>query len=240
MSDQVPHDERLRELYRELPADEPRAGIDAAILAAARRRGARDSRASLLARIRWAVPLAAAAGVVLTFALMRLAPEQRLDGFEESAGAPAVERREVASPEAAPAAAPKADDANPNVACLADEDLDPAKAEAKARAQLEADAASRAAIAKESLRWPFGLEPWLDAAQACRRLAAAASAPCEFRGDVAVVVFPRPVDADAGLHRGRPVAQVTLTRRQGRLAQAEFSFANASVRQLFVSPDPAP
>ena len=77
MSDQMPHDEQLRALYRELPADEPRAELDEAILAAARRRNDVERRRTLLRRLRWTVPMAAAAGLVLTLTLTRLTPEQR-------------------------------------------------------------------------------------------------------------------------------------------------------------------
>jgi hypothetical protein len=90
VSDELPHDEELRSLYRRLPADEPRAEIDEAILSAARELGgaaarkpadaaAREhegQRRRFLARARWMLPIAAAASVILTVTLTRLTPEQ--------------------------------------------------------------------------------------------------------------------------------------------------------------------
>ncbi len=75
MNDEMPHDDELRALYRKLPADEPRAALDDAILAAARRRNKVAVR-TLTRRLRWSLPLAAAAGVVLMLTLTRLTPEQ--------------------------------------------------------------------------------------------------------------------------------------------------------------------
>jgi len=77
--DGMPDDHGLRELYRTLPADEPRAELDDQILAAARlgaAAGAKEPR-SVVHRLRWAVPVAMAAGVVLTLTLTRLTPEQQ-------------------------------------------------------------------------------------------------------------------------------------------------------------------
>lgn len=319
----MPHDDELRDLYRRLPSDEPRAEIDAKILSAARSGNARQSRTTLLRRIRWALPLAAAAGVVLTFALMRLAPERRLEGTDERAPEPATlerdasddaarrpeDRVEVARPEArsaagqrrarldgdggdaAPAgpagpatiaAAPPPDPADPAAeqaateskpglaaakksneasgpagpasppaeaavaaqrhdlaACLADE-TDPVEAEARARALAEAEAARKEENAVEAARWPFGLEPWLDASEACRRAAAALSTTCEFHGSVAVLDADPPVPVDVGLSRGSPVRQLTLTLRDGRLAKVDLRFADAGARHTLIAPEPAP
>jgi hypothetical protein len=76
VSDQLPHDEDLRTLYRKLPADEPRAEIDEAILAAARAQIHERQRARFLERLRWAMPLAAAASIAVTLTLIRVAPKQ--------------------------------------------------------------------------------------------------------------------------------------------------------------------
>ncbi|MFN2427807.1 MAG: hypothetical protein ABR587_15325, partial [Candidatus Binatia bacterium] len=109
MSEQMPHDEDLRKLYRELPADEPRAQIDDAILAAARRTST-AKRPSLLRRLRWTIPMAAAAGVVLTLTLTRLAPERATSDFDM---APSRAEPELAGkpPAPAPASARQARDA---------------------------------------------------------------------------------------------------------------------------------
>ncbi|HEY2773528.1 MAG TPA: hypothetical protein VGK20_05695 [Candidatus Binatia bacterium] len=74
-ADDLPGDEQLRRLYRELSSDEPRAEVDRAILDAARDAVAATGRGrrSVL-RLRYLAPLAAAAGVILTVALTRLAP----------------------------------------------------------------------------------------------------------------------------------------------------------------------
>jgi hypothetical protein len=87
VSDQLPHDEELRSLYRRLPADEPRAEIDEAILSAARELADATARKSsdrheghrrrFMAPGRFVLPLAAAAAsVILTVTLTRLTPEQ--------------------------------------------------------------------------------------------------------------------------------------------------------------------
>jgi hypothetical protein len=76
VNDEMPHDDELRALYRKLPADVPRSQIDDTILAAARRRSDVARRRSIVRRLRWTVPLAAAAGVVLTLTLTHLTPDQ--------------------------------------------------------------------------------------------------------------------------------------------------------------------
>lgn len=69
---ELPHDDDLARLYRQLPADQPSPEIDRAILDAART--VRPRRGAVL-RMRWALPIAAAAGVVLMLTLTRLTPE---------------------------------------------------------------------------------------------------------------------------------------------------------------------
>ena len=76
-SPELPDDEDLRRVYRELPADEPRAEIDQAILDAARRSVAQGGGTrGVVRRLRWALPLAMAAGVVLTLTLHRAAEDR--------------------------------------------------------------------------------------------------------------------------------------------------------------------
>lgn len=93
MSDELPHDEGLQELYRGLPADEPRAALDETIMAAARHSVATRMTSTVARRLRWALPLAAAAGVVLTLTLTRLTPEQRDLGLVARNVAPSADRQ---------------------------------------------------------------------------------------------------------------------------------------------------
>jgi hypothetical protein len=100
----LPHDDELGELYRCLPADEPRAELDRAILeagrrAAARPRGVVRSIRSVrsIRRVRWIAPLAAAAGVVLTLTLTRVADRT---AEPVSSDAPAAELRDRGVPAA--------------------------------------------------------------------------------------------------------------------------------------------
>lgn len=64
----------LNRLYRDLPAEEPPAHLDQAILAAAHR--AISSRPASVSRLRWQAPFALAATVLLTASLVFLFPAQ--------------------------------------------------------------------------------------------------------------------------------------------------------------------
>jgi len=119
VSDQMPHDDELRALYRKLPADEPPATLDDTILQAARRGSALARRQNIVRRLRLAIPLAAAAGVVLTLTLTRLTPEQRgssanfeppsmLDGLENDRETMPTQRAKVAKDEGAATATKEA------------------------------------------------------------------------------------------------------------------------------------
>lgn len=87
-ADDFPEDEtnaRLRALYRQLPADEPSAATDDAILAAARR-ATKSGPAAVPWTRRWRVPLAAAATLLLAFGILLQMPTQRTvvqDAFHE-------------------------------------------------------------------------------------------------------------------------------------------------------------
>lgn len=87
-ADDFPEDEtsaRLRALYRQLPADEPSAATDDAILAAARR-ATKSGPAAVPWTRRWRVPLAAAATLLLAFGILLQMPTQRTvvqDAFDE-------------------------------------------------------------------------------------------------------------------------------------------------------------
>lgn len=87
-ADDFPEDEtsaRLRALYRQLPADEPPAATDDAILAAARR-ATKSGPAAVPWSRRWRVPLAAAATLLLAFGILLQLPTQRTmvqDAFHE-------------------------------------------------------------------------------------------------------------------------------------------------------------
>jgi hypothetical protein len=137
VSEQLPHDEELRSLYRKLPADEPRAEVDEAILAAAREAAARGTvargsgdaharqRRRFLARAAWIVPLATAASVILTVSLTRLSPErpeiepsslrEAAESDVDSLAAAPAEREDV-WPEESPRPAPPAVAAPPPAA----------------------------------------------------------------------------------------------------------------------------
>jgi len=100
--DALPRDEALRALYRQLPAEEPRAEIDAAILAAARRAvgaGPASAKASQPAwrSPRWQIPFAIAATMVLTLVIVREEPAQyaALQDVPVAAEAPAAEAARV-------------------------------------------------------------------------------------------------------------------------------------------------
>lgn len=107
--DEMPHDEALRDLYRSLPADEPRAELDDAIVAAAKRLAEVRRSRQIVRRLRWAVPLAAAAGLVLTLTLTRLTPQQVTTGtsfrsVESDAPPVAVPQEAFSATQAAPPA----------------------------------------------------------------------------------------------------------------------------------------
>lgn len=101
MNEQMPDDDKLRDLYRGLPADEPPAHLDEAILAAARKKDGDASRKgrgpAVVRRLRWALPLAAAAGLVLT--VHRFLPERAANLPEVAAPASGID-------DAAPTASP--------------------------------------------------------------------------------------------------------------------------------------
>ena len=94
---ELPEDVELRRLYRGLPSEEPRAEIDAMILEAARRATRSPAKPrSIVRRIAWVLPLAAAAGIVLT--LSRVAPKAINSWRGDSAGeTPTEARREAAT-----------------------------------------------------------------------------------------------------------------------------------------------
>jgi hypothetical protein len=76
---ELPHDDDLRALYRQLPAEEPQAQTDDAIRAAARRAVAAAPRHSAPAWrgiLRWQVPVAVAATLLLTLVIVREEPAQ--------------------------------------------------------------------------------------------------------------------------------------------------------------------
>lgn len=111
MTDEMPHDDELQAAYRRLPADEPPEAVDAAILGAARRRSDEERRRRRLRRIRMSVPLAAAAGVILTLTLTRLGDDRRgaLPPLGETARQESRDRMEMDGAEkAAPASEPEA------------------------------------------------------------------------------------------------------------------------------------
>lgn len=66
----LPDDPAVQALYRQLPADQPPAALDEAILAAARRAAGSKPRA-VPAWQRWRIPLAAAASILLSVMLLR-------------------------------------------------------------------------------------------------------------------------------------------------------------------------
>jgi hypothetical protein len=105
--DGMPDDESLRRLYRTMPKLEPPIEIDNAILEAARRTAARRRTLRSRVALRWGVPLAAAAGILLTFALTRLAREQRevdMPDRRATTSAPPTPPQPVAAPAPAPRA----------------------------------------------------------------------------------------------------------------------------------------
>lgn len=89
--DDLPQDASLRTLLRQLPAEEPPAQLDEAILAAARREvRARPVHAGWSAR--WRIPLAAAASVLLSVVLVRqIAIQEKPVAAWDDAAAPAAE-----------------------------------------------------------------------------------------------------------------------------------------------------
>ncbi|MFZ5757137.1 MAG: hypothetical protein ACOY3X_09555, partial [Pseudomonadota bacterium] len=89
--DDLPQDASLRTLLRQLPAEEPPAQLDEAILAAARREvRARPVHAGWSAR--WRIPLAAAASVLLSVVLVRqIAIQEKPVAAWDDAAAPATE-----------------------------------------------------------------------------------------------------------------------------------------------------
>ncbi|HXC52603.1 MAG TPA: hypothetical protein VN634_17100 [Candidatus Limnocylindrales bacterium] len=230
-SDAMPDDESLRRLYHTMPKLEPPVEIDNAILAAARRQATR--RRSLRSRtlIRWGVPLAAAASILVTFALTRLEPEPHADHSRavdtvESraksedqflADAPQTDSARLSAP-AAPAAAPPAAAPPP-----------PAVAALRSRAELRDQSAPAAAgdlAAKESavstppavqLPWPFGLEPDLAEADACARITAAGTGRCEFHGGDADIVVAPARTIDRGAFQGRSARRIVLHASGGKL-----------------------
>ncbi len=111
-SDGMPDDESLRRLYHTMPKLEPPVEIDNAILAAARGQGARRRSLRSRALVRWGVPLAAAASILVTFALTRLEPKPR------EVGVHAVDTMEsrAKSDDEFLADAPRADSGRPSVA----------------------------------------------------------------------------------------------------------------------------
>jgi hypothetical protein len=84
-------DERIVQAYRSLGGEEPPPGLDAAILAASRRRG-----------LRWQAPFAAAAALVLAVAVALVLEREETEKREEVALAPQVMKAPAPAP--APAA----------------------------------------------------------------------------------------------------------------------------------------
>lgn len=94
-------DDRLSRLYRDAPGDEPPAGVDAAILAAARQALSAAPARRRPAWLSWLAPAGIAATVVLTLSVVMLVRQEQPDLLPAS-GAPAT-------PAVAPAPAASAD-----------------------------------------------------------------------------------------------------------------------------------
>ena len=154
--------DRLNAAYRALPREEPRASIDAAILAASRRALAKPS-----ASRRWATPVSIAAVLVLAFGVTVHMREEK----------PGIESPEVYT---APAAAPPPAVAPPPVAAP-EAPVPPAKVEKKAKIQAKPDAAGSRSIEvrERSLRDEAAPAP-----------AAPAPAPAPERKDLAAQAAP--------------------------------------------------
>lgn len=104
----MPRDDALRALYRQLPAEDPRTEVDEVIRAAARKAVGAGPRASGAAptaysrTLRWAVPLATAASLVLVVMMVREEHPEREGvpvAVQESAVVGEVPAPEAMSPE---------------------------------------------------------------------------------------------------------------------------------------------
>lgn len=186
--DHDPGDETLRALYRQLPADEPGAHIDA-LLRAAAHEAAREARQRrrLWPVLRWSVPLAAAAAALLVVVIddggnspsERKTPSDELAtpyAFFADAEVPVAEAPATAPTAAAPKALREpASSARVPPATAAPQKLERATPRI-AVAERVAPAARLRGIATE--KWAFGLAPSLPPEVACKRIPADLVADC--------------------------------------------------------------
>jgi hypothetical protein len=163
---ELERDARLSRAYRALGGEEPSSAVDAAILAAARRRGRR-----------WQVPLAMAATLVLAVAVAlvveREAPREREavalapQVMPAPAPEPAAPEKRAAAPVAdlakqAPAAAARHDEAPRSPAASAPVAQRFGRAEAQSSGEDRAAAVSGALLESKAARKPESPERWLE------------------------------------------------------------------------------
>ena len=121
-------DDELSRLYREAGCDEPSAGVDAAILAAARQALAAAPARRRSAWLSWLAPAGLAATVVLTISVVMLTRHEQPDLLPAPAQTPAT-------PAAAPASATAADSRPRQEATLPAATLPPESPPAKSTAR---------------------------------------------------------------------------------------------------------
>lgn len=186
--DHDPEDEALRALYRQLPADEPGAHIDAALRAAAHdaAREARQRR-RLWPVLRWSVPLAAAAAALLVMVIDDGAnsPSERKTPSDEQAAIYALfaeaEVQVAEAPATAPTvAAPKALREPASSARAPRATATPQKVERATPRMAVGDRLPPAARLRGIAAgpWGFGLAPSLPPELACERIPADLVAGC--------------------------------------------------------------
>ncbi len=200
------------------PAQEPKARADSDAVAASKDAGADDARP--FARLS---PLAAKKAVPAQPPAVRQVPTEPA-AVPEAAGAYGEAEEPLA--EEAPMPAP----ASP-----------PSAAAGAAAARLGDTASSKKAelSAAAGPSWPFGLEPRLDSAEACRRASAALKTECRFDADTAVMNPAQPVAADRGEFAGRKVSRLTLVSANGALSKIILQVEGYTTGQVLVAP-PAP